>query len=294
MVWYETSVKDYVIFELHRITGMDWCALIVPEGPCILRLTNPLNMDHVRLKEMSIEWFVTKKCDGKRALVVILIFSKTRFKLTIDRQCKINIISHTPTNDTNDGIEFAFDCEHMHDGKYICHDVLVYERVSVLFRDFCQRLKYIYKLKELVDMPIPKKFYPVSAIKMISEGDSDGYIFIHCNAQFTPGQSNCILKWKPLNRISIDLFVSENLNIQAISKGQYVPFTQTICEYELSLHECKGRITEFFFDGKAWFPALIRDDKNVPNNLHVVIETVRSAKAPVSRAQLFQTCENLK
>ena len=291
---WEAALRDYVVIEIYRLMGMDWQSLCF--GPCLLRMTNPVNIDHERLKNLTSEWFVTLKCDGHRLLLVVVSFSGRRYKVSLDRSCNFDIIENLviTEHDKHNGIEFALDCEKI-EHNLICHDVLVFERVPVLFRDFCRRLKYIYKVVEYPFLPKSKKFFPIGNIDMVKDDTkSDGFIFIHCNFQFTPGQSSQLLKWKPMNRISIDLFVKQDRKVYAVSKGQYVQFSQPIREYELSLEECADQIIEFFFDGSAWFPALIRSDKNTANNLHVVIETVRSAQQPVTRDELVNKCKLLR
>jgi hypothetical protein len=173
--------------------------------------------------------------------------------------------------------------------------VLVFDKVPVLYRPFGQRLKYLYKLRDMDRSMFPtcKPFYPLCHIDMVVLDDtSDGYIFIHVNNVFESGASTTILKWKPQECISVDLLVDSAGKLWMQQKmDRFEQFRGTVCEFELRLADCVNKVVEFSNSSSGWFPYRIREDKHTPNSSHVVQETVESASDPVSKEMLFRQCK---
>lgn len=299
------SLKEYVTVEIFRLCNIPFTQLTQPR--ILLRLPCPVNLNQARLKSLSNEFFVTHKYDGVRYLIVQVTFSSKLFLLTIDRRCQIQILESKESNN-NTGISYVLDCELVtinDKQEYVAHDVLVFDSVPVLFRDFARRLKYIYKLRNnTLGLPSCKSFYQCADLKMLvdkaAENKSDnlpqcdGFIFIHTCSKFEAGTCESVYKWKDLQDISIDLFVNESSEVFMSRQGQHIPFTHSVVEYELPLVECCMHIVEFCYDGSAWFPALIRNDKNTANDIYVVNETIKSVRQPITLQDLVDQCSKIQ
>ena len=295
------ALKEYVTVEIFRLCNVPFAQLL--PARTLLRLPCPVNLNQARLKLLSNEFFVTHKYDGVRYLVLQVLFGGKLYLLSMDRRCKVEILSTTAVSGPN-GIHYALDCEFVSikgEGRFVAHDVLIFDSIPVLFRDFSRRLKYIYKLRNnTLGLPTCKSFFQCSDLGMLVDRVNenlpkcDGYIFIHSTSKFEAGTCDTIYKWKDMQDISVDLFVGSKQEVSMSRCGELVPFTHSVIEYELPLAECGGKVVEFCFDGSAWFPALIRDDKSTPNDTYVVSETIKSARQPITLEHLVAQCSKIK
>ena len=270
----------------------------VPYSSCmsndsILKLPNPINISRSRLNSLSRDWFVTTKVDGVRYLWVECVFAGQRFKVCIDRSRQFEILASIDCGEEKNGIIFALDTEFVN-GAFVCHDVFVWDEVPVLFRDFSRRMKFMYNLREMDGMPCCKSFFPVSQIKMVPGAEpSDGYIFVHATNKFETGKSTTVLKWKPENLISIDLYFDREGKAWCSCKGGKQEFSHEIGEPCLPMSEIADKVVECFLVEGRWCPQKIRTDKSTPNDAHVVNETIKSREKPVTLSALHSKCESL-
>jgi len=266
-------LEKLVVAEVSRICGIDFETLL-PSRPAVLRLSNPVNITREMLRDLdAADYLVTMKCDGTRVVYVVLTAWGCTYHVKLDRKCKFTLVSERAAEATEcEGLHYVLDCEEMPNAKLICHDVLLFEDVPVLFRPFVQRLKYLYKLREYPTMPQPKRFQPLEQLSTIKidEGDCDGLIFLALQGTFTPGLSQDILKWKPIEKISIDMLVTKK-GAMVRNEGTLVAFDAVTGLDEVQ----RGLIYEFFFDSSRslWFPGHVREDKSQPNSLYVAQQT---------------------
>lgn len=283
-------LRSFLHMELSRIMQIPFHRTIHTRE---LKLMNPINLTEQRVSALSSSWLCTAKYDGTRTLYVVANFQGYLWKCTLTPRGELTILDKTE-DEENDAVCYVLDCEQMHD-RCVCHDVLVWDKCPVLFRDFSRRLKYIYKLRDppFPGMPECKSFYPAANISMVDQSEgTDGIIFIHTCARFEVGKSQQVLKWKPLTAISIDLFVKSDGSLMMSDVGETsVRFTEPVCEFELPLVECLGNVVEFSYCDQGWFPYRIRYDKIRPNSSHVVKETISSIMQPVTYEQIVATCQ---
>lgn len=287
-----STIRTLILTEIYQTMQIAFHSYVSSSD--VLKLPNPVNMNAARLAELGSSWFVTFKADGVRCLWVRAIVRQTAVELTINRKCQITSIKvidhHKPEVE---GIIHALDCE-LVDGKYICHDVLIFDRVPVLFRAFEKRINVLYLLHDRQDLPQPKSFYPCSQIDMVPYL-GDGYVFISSFDKFETGKTESIVKWKPPQDISIDLLVKDTSVLMASNTG-LVSFSGSLTEYELSLKDCNGHVVEFTFcsTSSCWYPYRIRYDKSIPNNAFVVQETIQSLQSPILLDRLVARCKCIK
>lgn len=257
----------------------------------ILKLPHPVNMTSTRLAALDGSWFVTYKADGTRCLWIRASFMGVSVDVVLNRCCEMRII-HCDAQESNmSGICYMLDCEQV-DDVFVCHDVLIYERVSVMYRAFSKCIKMLYMLREHGDMPQPKSFFPCSQIQMVPK-IGDGYIFVHASNMFQTGKTESIIKWKDLRDISIDLFIDVSGNVMMSSQQGHTKFQGKIGQSDL-ISECKGHIMEFKYDDSTWIPTRIRHDKNTANDAYVVQETVMSAEQPILLGDLIAKCHMIQ
>ena len=289
MPWsWTNTLRSIIITDVYQAMQVPFQAHLYPAE--VLKLPHPVNMTRQRLSALDSGWFVTYKADGVRYLWIRAVYLGRMFDITINRRCEMNILQNK-ASDVESGIYFALDCE-LVDSQFTCHDVLIFDRVPVLFRAFSKRIKILYMLRDKDDMPQPKSFYPCSQIQMVPDA-GDGYIFVHCTDKFQTGKSETMIKWKPLHDISIDMLVDNQLRPMMSSAQGHIPFTDTIGKGQLTLDECKDQIVEFKYKDSAWVPVKVRDDKNTANDAYVIKETVLSAHEPILYDQLLSKCTSI-
>lgn len=296
-----SSLKEFVEVEIFRLCNVPFSQLL--QSRTLLRLPCPVNLTPSRLKTLSNEFFVTHKYDGVRHLVIQVSFSHKLYLLSMDRRCNMKILKSARSEGTN-CIYYALDCELVEINgaeEFVAHDVLIFDSVPVLFRDFARRLKYIYALRNnTLGLPTCKSFYQCADLEMISLQKNhllpkcDGYIFIHTCSKFEAGTCDSVYKWKDVQDISIDLFVNANGHVLMSRMGEQVPFTHSVVEYELPLNMCAGHVVEFCYDGSAWFPALVRYDKSTANDTYVINETIKSVRQPIRLQDIIDHCTKIK
>ena len=236
---------------------------------------------------------MTYKADGTRCLWIRASFMGISVDIVLNRCCEMRIIRCDPQPQMDTcGIYYMLDCE-LVDDVFVCHDVLIYERVSVMHRTFAKRIKMLYMLREQKDLPQPKSFYPCSQVQMVPKL-GDGYIFIHASNMFQTGKSESIIKWKDLGDISIDLLVDMSGNVMMSSQQGNTKFQGEIRSSDLSMSDCRGHIVEFKYNNSAWIPTRVRFDKNTANDAYVVQETVMSAERPISLEELIAKCNMIQ
>ena len=292
------SVKEFVVVEIFRLCNIPFSQLIQPHT--VLRLPCPVNLNNARMNALTNEYFVTHKYDGVRYLIVQATFGGRQYLIRMNRRCTVEILERSECSAHENAILYVLDCEQVQIGErneYVCHDVFVFDSVPVLFRDFSRRLKYIYMLRNNTKgLPSCKSLFQCADLNMLVHKPQenlpmcDGYIFIHAASKFEAGTCESVLKWKDSKDISIDLLVDKDKNVFMCRMGSYVPFTHSVVQYELPLSLCVSKIVEFCYDGSAWFPALIRDDKSTANDAHVVSETIKSVRQPITLEALVSHC----
>ena len=282
---WSATLRTIVLTEVYQAAHVPFTTLLSCGN--VLKLPNPVNMNQTRMRCLDSSWFVTYKADGTRCLWVSAVYMGMHFVLTLNRCCEMEILSSSPS-DHPAGIIYALDCEAV-EGSLICHDILISERVPVLFRAFAKRLKLLYMLRSYPELPQPKSFFPCGQVNMVP-GIRDGLIFVHSQDKFQTGKTDTIIKWKPLNEISVDLLVTKDLEVLMSSGGKLIPFARSIVEYKLLLSECCEHIVEFNFAEGAWYPCSIRADKSTPNDAFVVKETEESVLQPIHKEALFRVC----
>ena len=286
--WIDT-LRFIVLTDVYQAMQVQFQAHLYPAE--VLKLPHPVNMTRQRLSALGSGWFVTYKADGVRYMWLRAVYMGRVFDITINRRCEMNIIQDNPSGNMEPGIYFALDCE-LVGTDFTCHDVLIFDRVPVLFRAFAKRIKILYMLRDQKDLPQPKSFYPCSQIQMVPD-IGNGYIFVHCTDKFQTGKSETMIKWKPLHDISIDMLVDNQLRPMMSSAQGHIPFTDTIGNGTLALDACKNKIVEFKYKDEAWVPIRVRDDKNTANDAYVIKETVLSAHEPILYDQLLSKCNSI-
>lgn len=282
---WSASLRTIVLTELYQAAHVPFSTLLSCGN--VLKLPHPVNMNHNRLRLLDSSWFVTYKADGTRCMWICAVYMGRQFVLTLNRCCEMQIL-HSAPSDLSPGIIYALDCEAV-EGSLICHDILISERVPVLFRAFSKRLKLLYMLRSHPELPQPKSFFPCGQVEMVPNM-GDGLIFVHSQDKFQTGKTDSIIKWKPLNEISVDLLVTGEMKVFMSSGGKLVPFGRSIVEFELPLSDCRECIVEFNFAEGAWYPCRIRTDKSTPNDAFVVKETEESVLDPIHKDALFHVC----
>ena len=288
---WKSTLKSLVMTSAYQAMQVPFIGHVM--CPSILKLPNPINMTASRLAALDSGWFVTYKADGTRCLWVRAVFMGLCFDITVNRCCEMKIIRcEAPAQNAGSGICYMLDCE-LVDGVFVCHDVLIYERVSVMYRAFSKRIKVLYMLRDHKDMPQPKSFFPCSQIQMVPTL-GDGYIFVHETNMFQTGKTDTIIKWKSVSDISIDLLVDTSGNAMMSSQHGNIMFQGQIAEFDLSMQDCKGHIAQFNYRDSAWFPTRIRDNKNTANDAYVVQETVSSVEQPILHEGLIARCQSIR
>jgi hypothetical protein len=246
-----------------------------------IKLSKSLNVKIDELISILTEklFFVSFKADGLRSLLILNrygIFLRKGYKNIVD--CiKLNPI---PSNDKT----VIIDCEIVGQEIY-GFDCLVFNSQKITSNNYlfryskCQSLEvYIsslinikrYKTKEICFI---KKFQSGSffeSIKKVTLIASDhgcaidGYIFSMVDECYNSRISS--IKWKPFQKLTLDLLVKEG-KLCCLDNKTLIEI-KTSKKYD---KKYEGKIVEFYWNKQKKYlePIDIREDKNSPNNIEV-------------------------
>jgi hypothetical protein len=152
------------------------------------------------------------------------------------------------------------------DGVFIVHDAVRIRGENLINESLTTRLE---KARAVIRSIVPtpkmrvqcKQMYPLQQMGNISLDPkrTDGLIFTPIKEPVRMGTHRTMFKWKPIENITIDFWVSESAHLCIQHNGNMTP-----------VQKCPGAprdsILECYFDNGEWKPLKIREDKNYPNN----------------------------
>jgi hypothetical protein len=199
-----------------------------------------------------------------------------------------------------DNFVYVLDGEYMNKrNEFHAFDILIYENVIVSNLKFKNRYNYLVKLfkkisnlkiksnfkltlKEHIFVKTSKDFFKSVEKLLHTDLDNDGIIF-------TPGDdvylSNYIFKWKPIEKLTIDLFYeNRNLYVYDPTTRRNLPFNNTFEIDTSGLKYTNGKVIEFSIDlkNKLLTANRIRNDKIYPNKYSVVENIFKLHKNPIT------------
>uniref|UniRef100_A0A1L8DGW7 mRNA-capping enzyme n=1 Tax=Nyssomyia neivai TaxID=330878 RepID=A0A1L8DGW7_9DIPT len=125
--------------------------------------------------------------------------------------------------------------------------------------------------------------------------EPDGLIFQPSLDPYQTGQSNEVLKWKPLELCSVDfkLKIAEESGVGILKRkigllyvGQLTAHFATI-KYTKALKDLDNKIIECKFENNMWVFMRERTDKSFPNSYNTAVNVCKSIKNPVTTRMLL-------
>jgi hypothetical protein len=241
----------------------------------------PISLERKHLTYIAKEkYFVCEKTDGVRHFLVCFTDSQAR-KICglVNRKMEFTLYSLTVPRDT------LLDGELL-DGVFIVHDAVCIKGENLMSEPLTTRLE---KAREMIKFIVPtpkltvqcKTMIPVHRVLEIvmDPKKMDGLIFTPCNEPIRMGTHRTMFKWKPIENITIDFWVSESAHLCIQNNGRMN-----------AVQKCPGAprdsILECYFSGEEWKPLKIREDKNHPNNKMTYERTMVNIKENIQFCEL--------
>lgn len=224
-------------------------------------------------------YFVSVKADGIRSSLYlennIILFDNNRF---------VNLGTYYSK-------PILLDVEVVNDIIYI-FDILVYNGIIITQLPFEKRLnclsnielpissKFDIKLKEHIKLDVDKSF--ISIYDLLNTNiDNDGLIF---TPSIEPYLSPNIFKWKPIEKLTIDLKILEN-GYGVSKKGKVIKFNVPFKLIKNDINFNIGDIVEFKLKDNNLIPYRNRTEdgsKFYPNKLEVVKDIMKIYRNPIT------------
>lgn len=242
--------------------------------------------------QKNIDYAITKKLDGKRALLIS--FEKNIYIITSTFEVKKLPYA------TSSGEKFIMDGEYFNGSFYIfdlCTSSLFLpkrlEEISHLLTTFIQ----VTETSCTITM---KKYYFGDLYnnfsKMIADIDYDvydGLVIVKTKAIYN-GSSP--LKWKPLNRLTIDFQIQKSDNTVSFlvcSEEGLTEFANNNVDDRILKYYCDNSIVECYWDSEkeVFIPVRHRPDKTKPNFIKVAQDNWNSIQNPfdIEKLKEFQS-----
>ena len=278
---------------LDRLAGLYACIhppredLCLPNPRCITRASLALVQPSV------LDWVIAPKTDGVRVVVIRCVLAGVQSLLSVGRrydtqilwsaECHSGAVAEPGVLDT---VCTVLDAERLPDGTLSAHDVFVVSSTVVHDRPHHIRMCL---LEDAVSEATrgthgvalaAKAFVPLSdaAVTDALAASADGLILAHRAKPVTFGSDPALLKWKPPDRATIDLFVERRrcgAHYGRTARARASDSTRIIID-RIDCNAVPGplpAIWEFAFRDGAWHPLRRRDDKAKANTLYVVEQT---------------------
>lgn len=233
---------------------------------------NPVNLNPEFLHRDS-EYFISNKLDGERRF----LFKYYNKVYTLDRK------GHLDKIDINIPSKMIFDVEILN-GNYFILDIFTR---SNLHQPFWKRLQT--QLPEGTSLK-RKVFAYLNDVNLLQEEyhkyvkHFEGFIITDANMPFVSGETNLIMKWKPLNLQTVD-FLYKNKRLFIKTKDNYSPIKEKFVLPEITkdntIIECYPEIKN---QRIIWHFLRYRTDKSQPNfvrtynNIKNTIKNFKSIK----------------
>jgi hypothetical protein len=125
---------------------------------------------------------------------------------------------------------------------------------------------------------VPKRFVPLGSEVARSAASCDGFIVSHAGASATFGSDPWVLKWKPVDRCTVDLLVERKkcgAHYSRRATARTSNGRRAVAEYDASAFPGSlPCVFEFAMRGDRWEPLHRREDKASANTDFVVEQTV--------------------
>ena len=276
-----THESKKVLMEYHKIAHKKKFIGVQPETISLEKI------------QKNVDYAITKKLDGKRALLVP--FEKNLYMISNNMDIK-----KLP-------YQFNSDEKFIIDGEYFNGSFYIFDLCnSSLFLP--KRTEEIYRLTMLFSpigdttcKIIMKKYYLgdlynnfSAMVKDLDHKIYDGLVIIKVKSDYN---NSSPLKWKPLNRLTIDfqLVRKENREISFLVYGEegLVEFAHNTVEDEIMSYYTDNSIAECYWDSEKeiFIPVKYRPDKLKPNFVKVAQDNWNSIQKPfdIGRLKDFQT-----
>ena len=238
----------------------------------------PVSIERKHFKLLTKNrYLVCEKTDGTRHFLISFMLGEKKVCALVDRLFSYTMYSNlTIPKDT------------LLDGELIGNTFIIHDAVCVGGRDLkkrnlLERLDAAHTMIKKI-IPVPhlticvKRMEHISNISRIRQDDTtDGLIFTPIDEPIRMGTHLTLFKWKPLEKITIDFWVSK-------TKEYYIQ-DQLICgPMNIDQTEC---IAECCFRNGVWELVKIRKDKIHPNNKRTYEKTMRNI---VENIQISEFC----
>jgi hypothetical protein len=176
--------------------------------------------------------------------------------------------------------------------------------------------KVVARLAKLRDYKVISKTFVLASdllqlMKVANKERSDGFIFTPLNKPISLGTVHDCLKWKPVDKQTVDLIIKQTVedgkySLHA-SKNELVNYAKIdksiiLVSLQLSLklaqRDHKLLLVECKRIGQQWYPIfingqlLVRNDKPNANSLFVVKKTEQAIADNISPANIVAICRN--
>lgn len=264
-----------VLMEYFKICKKRKFVGVQPETICLSKI------------KQNVKYAVTKKLDGLRCLLINYegqIYS-------VSTSLKIKKLPFC----TKEKEKFILDCEYFK-GSFAVFDILNNLKLKERL-EHCNRIISTFKPIVKTNCKISVKNYYFGDIynnfqKLLKDLNNeiyDGLILVKCDTDY---RNSSPLKWKPLNRITIDFQLKRNEDSVSFlvvgEENTLVEFYKNPLEFNPYPENC---IIECTWDGSGFIPLKQRHDKSKPNFIKVAQDNWNSIQKPfdIEKLKGYQT-----
>lgn len=256
----------------------------------------PLKWQNLTVDEMA-DYYVSRKADGVRVYIFLVrgfgvyIISGAGFNImkisdTVDLQTDVIILEGEYVNMNNQGMEI--------EPEIILHDIVAstkYANRITFIQEYMNKLAHLpikIKMKEIIYTGLSRQSILEAITKIFGECtgpfDEISDRFLDDGIIFTPNRTNGdVYKWKPPERLTIDLMYLDGSLVYAKSRTKY-PWRYDISNLQLT----NKTIHEFLvLEDRSLRYVKPRPDRNEPNGYSVVQEVVELARNPITKDDLL-------
>jgi hypothetical protein len=264
----------------------------------------PVSIERKHIKILKgKKYFVADKTDGTRYALVCIRYKDNPLCAVIDRTLNVYSLKLTCPSICYEGS--LFDCELVKEDfnwVMLIFDTIVINGISVYKENYENRIQHAlilienYKYKN--DDPFILRLKDKDEFKNIEvfmknlkylKYKTDGLIFTPNECSITTGTHNSLFKWKDRLDNTVDFQSDETKTLYLQKQGILVKTRNKLIIPDhvkiekTCIIECKSIDN----DGKIWEFVQFRDDKNIPNALHVYRKTLINIKENIKREEFY-------
>jgi hypothetical protein len=280
------------------------------------KLPQPCSIDLSNINLLRLQtYMVCEKSDGTRNC---LFFTRTSENepviYSVDRNMEFVPLIHTEVHH-NLFAGTICDCE-LVENTFVIFDCIAITGTSVGHYDLNKRLmhgKTVTRLTKLKHYKLATKQFVLAAdlmklLKVSKAERTDGFVFTPLYKPVSVGTVYDCLKWKPVDKQTVDLCVrqtvedgkyslhasdGEIVNVISVGKGILRVALQLAIRSSKLIVECN-----YTKETKDWFPIfingslLLRKDKPTANSTFVIKRTAKAIRDNIKPEDIVQLCKN--